>query len=559
MYTTAMAFLEALQEAGVSYIFANFGSDHPAIIEALAQAKAEGIALPKVVTCPNEMVALSAAHGYALATGKPQAVIVHVECGTQALAGAVHNAAKGRVPVLIFAGLSPITQEGELRGGRNEFIHWLQDVSDQRGIVRPYMRYDNEIRTGVNVKQMAFRALQFATSDPQGPVYLTCAREILEQEVPRVAPDPAFWPRLPGSPAPDEFLDALTVALSQAKRPLAVTSSLGRNPAAVAEFVRLCERTGMGVLDSVPNFVNFPADHPLYQGVQGNEPRQNEALAEADLIVVIESDVPWIPAVNKPGAGVPVFHIDSDPLKERTPLWQLPARHIARADAITALRQLNRRIVAPQPRDDRYSRRHEAWRAGLTARESVTDGITPEYLTARIRRHVPADAIVLNEGITSYKAIAEHIGPRAPGTYFTSGASSLGWNGGAAIGFKLAHPERMVVALTGDGSYMFSVPSTVHWMARRYRTPFLQVVFNNGGWRAPRLSTLAVHPEGFASRAESLDVEFSEPPDYAGIAAAAGGAFAARVTGVGELDAALEAAVRAVLEERRAAVLDVLV
>ncbi|MGH7086450.1 MAG: thiamine pyrophosphate-binding protein, partial [Acetobacteraceae bacterium] len=144
--TTATAILEALTEAGVSNLFANFGSDHPALIEALAVARAEGRPVPTVITCPNEMVALSAAHGAALLTGRAEAVLVHVECGTQALAGAVHNAARARIPVLILAGLTPFTQEGELPGSRNEFIHWLQDVPDQRGIVRGYVKYENEIR-----------------------------------------------------------------------------------------------------------------------------------------------------------------------------------------------------------------------------------------------------------------------------------------------------------------------------------------------------------------------------------------------------------------------------
>ena len=91
---------------------------------------------------------------------------------------------------------------------------------------------------------------------------------------------------------------------------------------------------------------------------------------------------------------------------------------------------------------------------------------------------------------------------------------------------KLACPEKTVVCLTGDGSYMFSVPSTVHWMARKYQTPFLTVIYNNRGWRAPKFSMLAVHPEGYASKAQDIDVAFDPPPDYSGIAAAAGGAFA---------------------------------
>jgi acetolactate synthase-1/2/3 large subunit len=116
VYTAGTAFLEALKEAGVSFIFANLGSDHPAIVESVAEGKASARGFPAMLTCPNEMVALSAAHGYAQVTGEAQAVIVHVECGTQALGGAVHNALRGRVPVLIFAGATPYTQEGELKG-----------------------------------------------------------------------------------------------------------------------------------------------------------------------------------------------------------------------------------------------------------------------------------------------------------------------------------------------------------------------------------------------------------------------------------------------------------
>jgi acetolactate synthase-1/2/3 large subunit len=193
MYTTASALLDALGEAGVSHVFANFGSDHPALIEAIAEAHATGRPIPNIITCPNEMVGLSAAQGFWQASGVPQAVIVHVECGTQALAGAVHNAAKGHVPVLIIAGASPVTQHGELKGSRNEFIHWLQDVHDQRGLVRGYMNYDNEIRTGRNVKDLVYRALQFANSDPKGPAYLMCAREIMEEAAGPAAGGIAAW------------------------------------------------------------------------------------------------------------------------------------------------------------------------------------------------------------------------------------------------------------------------------------------------------------------------------------------------------------------------------
>ena len=114
-----------------------------------------------------------------------------------------------------------------------------------------------------------------------------------------------------------------------------------------------------------------------------------------------------------------------------------------------------------------------------------------------------------------------------------------------------------MIALSGDGSYMFSVPSSVHWMARKYETPFLQVIYNNGGWRSPKMSTLAVHPQGYASRANEIGVEFDPAPDHAAIAAAAGGAWARRLERPEEVEAAITEALRVVRQENRCAVLDV--
>ncbi len=300
MHTASAAMLEALQEAGVSYIFANFGSDHPALIEAIAEARSLGRPIPAIVTCPHEMVAMTCAHGYAQLTGRAQAVVVHVDCGTQSLGGAVHNAAKARIPVFVFAGLSPSTQEGEATGSRNEFIQWIQDVPDQRGIVRQYMKYDNELRNAGNVKPIVHRSLQIANSDPKGPVYLVGAREMMEAETKSVAIDVAEWPPIAPVPLAEDAVAGLVDAMQKAARPLIVTSYVGRNPAAVTELVRFCGRLGVGVLELVPSYVNFPHSDPLYQGNHWNHPFQNRALAEADFILVVDSDVPWIPTVSKP-------------------------------------------------------------------------------------------------------------------------------------------------------------------------------------------------------------------------------------------------------------------
>jgi acetolactate synthase-1/2/3 large subunit len=160
------------------------------------------------------------------------------------------------------------------------------------------------------------------------------------------------------------------------------------------------------------------------------------------------------------------------------------------------------------------------------------------------------------EAVTNYHVVTRHMRRTRPATLFTSGGGSLGWIGGAAIGAKLARPDALVVALNGDGSYLFSEPATVHWMARRYNTPFLQVVYNNGGWKAPRVGTVAMHPGGAASRAADVDTGFAPEPDYAGIAAAAGGACALRISRADEIEPALRIALAAARDEKRCAVID---
>lgn len=565
MYTTGTAFLEALQEAGVSYIFANLGSDHPAIIEGIAQAKKENRKVPELITCPHEFVAMSAAHGYAQLTGKPQAVIVHVECGTQNIGGGIHNAFKGRVPVLVFAGASPYTQENELTGSRNEFIHWIQDVFDQRGIMRGYSKYDNEIRTGKNVKQLVFRALQFAKSDPKGPVYLMGPREVMEEEAERVIIDPALWEPIAPSAIPPHFIEQIVEDLKAAKNPLIVTSYIGRNPDAVESLVKLSNRLAIPVLESVPHTINFPTDYPMHVGFQWNVPDQNPLLAEADLVLVLDSDVPWIPMKNKPSKDATVYYIDIDPIKEEMPLWYIPSKRFFKADAEVALQQINQSLdnvntinkEVVSKRWHKISAIHEQQNNEKTRLEEVTeDIITPEYLTACVREVIDEDTIILNEGISNYQVICSHIGARKPGTVHGSGAGSLGWNGGAAIGAKLANPEKTVVSLTGDGSYLFSSPSVVHWVAKRYNTPFLTVIYNNSGWKSPKLSTLGVHPNGIANEMNSFGVDFDPPADLAKIAEAAGNAYAQTVKHPSELRDILRKAFE-IVKEGRSAVIDV--
>jgi acetolactate synthase-1/2/3 large subunit len=473
---------------------------------------------------------------------------------------------RGRVPVLIFAGAAPFTLEGELPGGRNEFIHWIQDVRDQRGILRNYVKYDNEVRTGRNVKQLVQRAMQIARSEPAGPVYLIAAREVMEEPLqPYTVNRAAFGPVAPVALA-DEVTAEIAAALAGAQHPLVVTSYLGRDPAAVPELVELCELLAIRVLESMAYHVNFPADHELHAGFQYHTVAQNPVLAQADVILAIDSDVPWIPSVNRPSAGAAIYCVDVDPLKASMNMWHVPARRFAAASARVAVGQIARFVrdhdladpAVVGARREAAAHTHKQEQAERAGREHPRDdgAITAEYLTACVRRLLEdEDALVLTEVVTNSKIVAEHLRPNRPGSVIHHGGAALGWAGGAAVGAKLAAPGQTVVSLVGDGCYLFAVPSSAQWVARRYGTPALTVIYDNRGWAAPKFSTLQVHPDGAAAAAGDFGTSFEPEVDLPGVARAAG-AYGVTVSDPGELAQVLKDAL-AIVRGGRSAVISV--
>ncbi|PPQ72818.1 hypothetical protein CVT24_012894 [Panaeolus cyanescens] len=636
MYTATSLFLQALRKLAITHLFVNWGSDHPAFLEELERQRAEdGEAHFLVVTCPNEMVALSAAQGYAQVLGRPAAVIVHVDVGTQALAGAVHNVDRSRTPVIIFAGASPTSSErehaGSVPGARNEWIMWVQgqhnellslnlhsrkgsDIPDQAAIVRQYMRHTAQIGSLQTTENMVNRAFQISMSAPKGPVYLWGRRDIMELPV-----DEATWkaavakaPAVPVAVSPAALspsdLSRIAGALLAADSPLIVTSFLGRNVNAVAELIKLAELLAIPVVNACPSAVNIPFSHPSYAGTTYMfKGTHLPALDEADLILVIECEIPWIPVCDEPrnlGNGLQVFLLDSgDPLRVNVGYWNVPAAGIFRADAEIALKQINE-SVAPiaqgiiskvDARRLTLRTKHERLVADIEATEALPpplniDGIPTASFTVpnlmrslrlAIEKVTPSrgsKTLYLNESISNFPLVWNHLRTEVPGQMLTLGGSSLGWGLGASVGSFLASKESKLkhdlsVLIVGDGAFLFGVPSSAYWMARRYETPFLTIVLNNGGWRSPKFSMLGVHPTGYGSHAsgDRLSVGFGpDSPDYSQIAVAAssGWALGERIGGpkwdleVGlenrmtALQTAIESAIKRVFDEKRCVVLD---
>ncbi|KAI7445840.1 thiamine diphosphate-binding protein [Hortaea werneckii] len=578
MYTASFAFFEALWEAGVTHCFVNLGSDHPSIIEAIVKGQNEKKGeFPQIITCPNEMVALSMADGYARLTNKPQCVIVHVDVGTQGLGAAVHNASCGRAPILIFAGLSPYTIEGEYRGSRTEYIHWIQDVPDQKQIVSQYCRYSGEIKRGKNVKQLVNRALSFATSEPRGPVYLVGAREAMEEEIEPYKIDQNFWSPVELGGLTAKQLQLVSESLVSAKEPLVITGYSGRNHAAVDALVDLANAVkGLRVLDTGGSDMCFPANHPAWLGLRyGVE----ESIKTADVIVLLDVDVPWINTQCKPKEGTKVFHIDVDPLKQQMPVFYVDAIARYRCDAETAVSQIAGHIKATmhdqinsQTFSDRWSALKQSHQKRLdtiaaTAKSADDGTFGCSYLISEVRKACPQDTIWAVEAVTKTAFVADQIQATLPGTWINCGGGGLGWSGGGALGCKLAtdyaaggtNKGKFVCQIVGDGTYLFSVPGSVYWIAQRYKIPILTIVLNNQGWNAPRKSMLLVHPQGEGSKVdnEALNISFAPTPDYSGIAKAASGqeCWAAHAGTVQDLQRLLPEAVKAV-QGGRCAVLD---
>ncbi|EXJ76924.1 hypothetical protein A1O3_10081 [Capronia epimyces CBS 606.96] len=531
------------------------------------------------------------ADGMARLSNKPQCVIVHVDVGTQGLAAAVHNASCGRAPVLIFAGLSPYTIEGEYRGSRTEYIHWIQDVPDQKQIVAQYCRYTGEIKAGRNVKQIVNRALQFATSDPQGPVYICGAREPMEEDIEPYHLNQEVWKAVSLGELPPDAVKMISHELVKATEPLLIVGYTGRNPGSVAAAVALADKIpGLRVLDTGGSDMCFPADHPAALGLRyGSDP----AIATADFILVVDCDVPWIPTQCKPRDDARIVHLDVDPLKQQMPVFYIPAYARFKVDSTTSFTQLNdylasnselsaalsdeAHITARRKRQEAHTARWSQFK-GLAKIPSDphNTAIDPHVLGGQIRATVPEDTIFAVEAVTLTAFIADQIAPVLPKSWINCGGGGLGWSGGGALGIKLAsdyenrdmqsgdrtgtNKGKFVCQIVGDGSFLFSVPGSVYWIAQRYDIPILTIVLNNKGWNAPRKSMLLVHPHGEGSKVDNkaLNISFEPTPDYAGLAKAASGghAWAATISTIAELLAELPKAVDAV-KGGRCAILEV--
>jgi acetolactate synthase-1/2/3 large subunit len=541
------ALLRALAVRGVDALFANSGTDFPSVIEAYAGADAAS--LPRPVLCPHETVAVGMADGYARVSGRPQAVMVHVNVGAANGLAGLFNAAAEFVPMLFMAGRTPILEAGA-PGARSLNIHWAQEMFDQGGMLREAVKWDYELRRAEQLAPVLDRALAIARSDPAGPVALMLPREVLADACHALPDPPALQPLSPAAPDAGA-VDALASMLAAAERPMIVTASAGRDVALPPLLAAFAERFGVRVVSFRPRFNSLDTEHPLHGGFE-----VDPWLAESDAILVLECDVPWMPGSRAPRRDARIVHAGPDPLFGRYPVRGFRGEAFLPVRAAPLIVALSAAMPA---RPGHYAARGAAMAAANIAlrqrlRAAAAEGGAPmsqAYATLQLDaalREAGEAPILVNE----YPLVLPALTLREPGCFLgSSPVGGLGWGLPAALGAQMAAPDRLVVAALGDGSYVFANPVACHQVAAAEALPVLTILFDNGGYGAVKRATRAMYPQGSAAASGRIPLsDFAPVPDYVRVAESCG-AFARRVTDAAVLPAALREAIGAARNGRQ--------
>ena len=556
--TAADAWLGLLAARGVEYLFANGGTDFAPVVEAYAKGQSLGWRLPQVVIVPHENMGVAMAHGFAMVTGRPQAMMVHVGVGTANAINGLINASRQNVPIFFTAGRTPITESGALPAARNNYIHWAQEHFDQGGMLREFMKWDYELRHAEQVETVIDRALAICKSEPQGPVYVTLPREILASDYSKISfsEHSTIAPATPPAADP-EALEEAAKLLGNAQHPLLITANGGRTAESSRAIEQLAHALAVPVIHYRPRYLALSTEDPMHCGWD-----PHALLKVADVVLVVDCDVPWIPKEGKPKADAKVIHIGTDPLFARYPLRGFRADISltgAVAPTLQALwRSAQKQAVSPKGIEER---RKAVTKISSDIRAKARGGIEPmpkaitgKWLSACVNKLLDANTIFVNE----YPAVLEEMVIKESGRYFgNASAGGLGWGLGAALGAKLAAPDKTVICALGDGSYMFGNPTAGHYVSEAMKLPVLFIIANNARWAAVHRSTLATYPKGVASTMKEPPFATLEPsPRFEHVIKASGG-HGEHVTEPKDLMPALERALKVVKEEKRQALLNV--
>jgi benzoylformate decarboxylase len=511
------AFLQILKQEGVSIMFGNPGTTELPLMDGLAREP--GI---RYVLALQEAVAISMADAYAQASGGLGVVNVHVSPGIWNAMGMLYDAYKSGAPLLVTAG------QHDQSFTVTEPILW----SDLPPVARPYVKWATEIHRLEDLPRVVRRAVKTALAQPTGPVFLSLPVDVLNNERELdLAASTRVAPRIVGD---RKAVDKAARLLARAERPLLVVGDAVAHGDALAEMVELAELVGCPVMtEGVASTCSFPFTHPLHAGsLPRLGPQIRALLSRHDLLFSVGGDLFTLslPSDVEPmPEGLTVVHLDVDP-------WELgknyPTAVAIQGEPKATLPEVSeavRRHTSAAGHPDAGRRRdaarasHERERAALAAQADTGAArvpMAPLTLVREIARAVPDDVTLIDETISSGAGIRHFFRCADAKSFFGLRGGGIGWGLPAALGAKLALPDRPVVAMIGDGSAMYT--NQALWTAAHESLAVLYVIFNNGSYRILKQRTHAL--KGFSAADDVyVGMDLDRPRiDYVGLARSLG-------------------------------------
>jgi acetolactate synthase I/II/III large subunit len=497
-----------LNRLGVEYVTLNPGATTRGMHESLVTYG--GNVAPEVITCSHEEIAVAMAEGYYLATGRPQATLVHNIVGLQHASKAIYEAWLNNVPMIIIGGTGPMDSTH-----RRPWIDWIHTAQVQGQIVRDYVKWDDQPQGALSVAESILRAYQIAMTEPRGPVYLCLDVELQESRLPDgfAIPDTSrYRPAAQPSGDPEAIADAAK-ALREARWPVLLVEGLGRTPGGAEALQSLSELLGIPVIEQGASF-NLSNLHPL--NVSG---ASAEVLKEADLVLTVGvKDIDAALTRPEPEAGIVPAGLPRVPagfsrrhqsiIREGTKLvrvglqeygiksWTSSHGRLVPADiailgsGALVLRELARLCRSAMDGDlqrqvaERTVRAREIHTAVITrAQQDLKERwwsqkpIATARLSAEIWETIRDQDWVLAHG--SLSGWERRLWEVTDGARFVAGGGGTGTGMGVAMGVALAFrgTGKVCISIQNDGDLLYTPGSL--WTAAHHRIPMLMVMFNN--------------------------------------------------------------------------------
>lgn len=533
--------LEQLRADGLTTVFGNPGSSEEGLLAEIART-------PEIryLLVLQEAALVCMADGYAQATRRPAVVQLHTGVGLGNAIGSLYHAYRRQTPLLVLAGEAGIAYDALQ-------AHMAVDLV---AMATPVTKYAARVVHPGSLLRLLRRCVKIASTPPWGPVFLAIPQDILDQDndepvVPtqipetRVVPEPALIARA-------------AEMLAGAERPVILVGDGVSQSGAQEDLGRFAEVLGAGVWGAMASELLLPWTHPLYCGLTGHMFGRTSAriVEDADAVVICGTYVfpdvfPLLTSPFRPDAEVIHIDLDGDAIAKNHPVTlglvsdpKLTLRLLAEAltDNMTAAQKTAARTRAEHIVADNAGARERAREQDQAARESV-----PLHMSAFaevLARRIPKDAILFDESLTHFPELTRWVIPSQPGSFFQTPGGTLGVGIPGAVGAKLAHPERTVIGLTGDGGAMYTYQAL--WTAAHNGIGAKFVVCNNRSYRLLKQNlvdywqTLGLKPEQFPQDfPPSFDIR--EPDlDFVGLARALG-VPAQRVTQPAEIEPAVAA------------------